>query len=130
MTTQVVILSHNEIGSALLEATRATLGGLPLPTLVFRVTYETDPDVFLENLTQSLEKLKAVDGFLILTDLYGSTPSNIANALRLTKPTQVISGINLPMLIRLMNYPKLDLTELALKARSGGKEGIFSQGDT
>ena len=60
----------------------------------------------------------------VLTDMYGSTPSNIACRLTGTH-TKVVAGINLPMLIRVLNYPRLTLTELAEKALSGGRDGIM-----
>ena len=70
-------------------------------------------------------KLDHGQGVLILTDIYGSTPSNIACALSTKENVRIISGINLPMLIRVLNYPNLELDELVLKAISGGQEGIM-----
>ena len=65
------------------------------------------------------------DGVLVLTDLYGSTPSNIAASLLGTGAVQVVAGLNLPMLIRVLNYPAEDLPALADKAVSGGNRGIL-----
>jgi len=70
-------------------------------------------------------KLNHGDGVLILTDMYGSTPSNIAARLADDHQVLVVSGVNLPMMVRVMNYPTLSVTELALKAESGGRDGIF-----
>ncbi len=61
---------------------------------------------------------------VILTDLYGATPSNIAASLSGQHATRAVSGVNLSMLIRVLNYPELSLDELAEKARSGGIDGI------
>jgi len=61
---------------------------------------------------------------LVLTDLYGSTPSNIAQKLIAQRNVHVVSGLNLSMLIRILNYPQLPLLELSEKAVSGGKDGI------
>ena len=66
------------------------------------------------------------DGVLVLTDLYGSTPSNIACKLRRHGHVRVVSGVNLPMLIRVLNYPDLDLDSLKEKALSGGRDGVLS----
>jgi len=121
----ILLITHEQIGSALLDAVIHTLGKLPLPTTVVPVDFGTDPDVLIERLQQYLDTLAQNDGVLILTDLFGSTPCNIAN--RLNNPDiQVITGLNLPMLIRIMNYPELDLTSLAYKAVSGGREGIIN----
>jgi PTS system ascorbate-specific IIA component len=69
------------------------------------------------------------DGVIVLTDMFGSTPSNIATALtRDNEHVTVIAGVNLPMLVRLMNYPRLSMAQLKDKALSGGREGIFSCG--
>jgi PTS system ascorbate-specific IIA component len=64
-------------------------------------------------------------GVLILTDLYGSTPGNIAKNLLVDSGFKLVSGMNLPMLIRILNYPELDLEAMAEKAVSGGKDGIL-----
>ena len=62
---------------------------------------------------------------LVLTDMYGSTPSNIAVGLQREGRVDVVAGVNLPMLVRVLNYPFLDLATLAAKALSGGRDGIM-----
>jgi len=62
---------------------------------------------------------------LILTDAYGSTPSNIANRLAAIVTSKVIAGVNLPMLLRVFNYPEKSLEELSTTAFDGGKDGII-----
>jgi len=64
-------------------------------------------------------------GVLVLTDMYGSTPSNIANSFKQQTDIQVIAGVNLPMFIRILNYPDLSLSEMTEKALSGGHDGII-----
>ena len=61
----------------------------------------------------------------MLTDLYGSTPSNIAASLASRGKVRIVSGLNLPMLVRVLNYPGDDLPSLADKAMSGGNRGIL-----
>ena len=68
----------------------------------------------------------ASDGVLILADMYGSTPSNIANAVKKHGEVAAVAGINLPMLVRVLNYFSLDLAQLTRKALSGGSEGILA----
>ena len=72
-----------------------------------------------------VQELDRGDGVLVLTDMYGSTPSNIAAGLQKEGKVSVVAGINLPMLIRVLNYPFLDLAALAEKALSGGRDGIL-----
>ena len=77
----------------------------------------------------AVRELDQGDGVIVLTDMFGSTPSNIATALkRDNEHVTVIAGVNLPMLVRLMNYPRLGMVQLKDKALSGGREGIFSCG--
>ncbi|OZB83772.1 MAG: PTS fructose transporter subunit IIA, partial [Halothiobacillus sp. 13-55-253] len=68
------------------------------------------------------------DGVLVLTDMYGSTPSNIAHRLKEKNRVHVISGVNLPMVVRAMNYPQLNLADMTERVASGGREGII-EGD-
>jgi PTS system ascorbate-specific IIA component len=72
-----------------------------------------------------IRALDAGDGVLVLTDVYGATPSNVLDKIA---PTGVaikrVSGLNLPMLLRVLNYPEQSLTELAQTAEQGGRAGI------
>ena len=79
----------------------------------------------LRDAKQAAEKLDSGDGVLVLTDMYGATPSNIACRLRKLHDVRVVAGLNLPMLIRVLNYPGLDLDELMHKALSGGRDGVL-----
>lgn len=125
MTVKILLISHEDIGSALLNATRHTFGKLPIPAKVIGVKYDADPEKLVKRVSTIAEKA-GDEGILILTDLYGATPCNIALGLKHHKNIQVISGLNMPMLIRVMNYPTLTLPELANKAVSGGKDGVVN----
>jgi len=86
---------------------------------------DCNTDDILDQVRIALQKLNSGQGVLILTDMYGATPSNIVS--ELLDPSRVlVSGINLPMLVRVMNYPDLDLNDLAEKAISGGQDGILA----
>lgn len=127
MTVSVMLITHEDIGNVLLKAVTTTVGELPLPTTVVGVELDTDPDTLLPRLKQAVEPLEHGEGLLILTDLYGSTPCNIATKLGTEARVRVISGLNLPMLLRIMNinYAQFTVDELADKAVNGGKEGII-----
>lgn len=125
MSVSVLIISHDEIGTALLNTVRQTFGGdLPLLAATVELRSDADPEVLTPKLMDVLKALDQGEGVLILTDLYGSTPSNIAQKLQDIAPVRVVSGLNLPMLIRVMNYPQLDLNTMAEKALTGGQLGI------
>ena len=121
----LLIITHDHVGTALYETAAQMLGMCPLMAEVLPVMADSDPDAMVKRGRGLVAKLNQGDGVLILTDMYGSTPSNIAARLAVDHKVLVVSGINLPMLVRIMNYPTLSVTELALKAESGGRDGIF-----
>ncbi len=124
MSVGVLIISHDGIGPALLGTATLMLNDCPLQTKLLTVSRDCDPDQLTEDAVEQIEALDAGEGVLVLTDLYGSTPCNIARKFTSKKHVHVVSGLNLSMLIRVFNYPKLTLEELSEKAVSGGKDGI------
>lgn len=125
MSVSVLIISHEEIGAALIQTVTKAFEELPLPTTVVSVSSNDDPELLIPKLKQLVKNIGSAAGILILTDLFGSTPSNIAKALQEEAKVRIVSGLNLPMLMRVMNYPDLPLEELAEKAISGGREGVI-----
>ena len=95
-----------------------------LPTKVISIEVKDNPDAIRKQLNRDLLGLDQGHGILILTDMFGSTPSNIACAVSDRNDIRIVSGLNLPMLVRVLNYPTLNLEELEIKAISGGQEGI------
>jgi len=125
MTVNILLITHDEVGKSLLVAAINTLGFCPLTAELLPIPLDSDPIKKVDEARQKVKALNDGEGVLLLTDIYGSTPSNIACALLDEDNVRVISGINLPMLIRVLNYPTLSMDELILKAVSGGKEGIM-----
>jgi PTS system ascorbate-specific IIA component len=72
-----------------------------------------------------VKELDAGDGVLILTDMYGGTPSNMAAKLVAPGKVEAVAGVSLPMLIRVLNYRDRDLQTIVTKAISGGCEGVM-----
>jgi len=124
MSVGVLIISHDGIGPALLGTATLMLNDCPLQTKLLTVSRDCDPDQLTEDAVEQIEALDTGEGVLVLTDLYGSTPCNIARKLTSQRHVHVVSGLNLSMLIRVFNYPQLTLEELSEKAVSGGKDGI------
>lgn len=122
---KLLLITHDGIGSALLNAANTALGTLPLAASVITVSYDTNPDTLIAQLDKLLKHSSKQDDWLVLTDLYGSTPCNIATKLKTKSTMAIVSGLNLPMLLRVMNYSKLPLAELTQKAMTGGKDGII-----
>lgn len=125
MSVGMLLVTHNRLGEELLRTARAILGGHPLATGTLGVPQDGDPAVALERGLTLLGQLDDGAGTLILTDAFGSTPSNVAVRLGQHAGAPVISGVNLPMLLRVLNYPDLPLEELRAKALSGGRDGIL-----
>jgi PTS system ascorbate-specific IIA component len=123
MTVAVLVVTHDQVGRALVDTAVATLGFCPLATAVLAVSRNADPDILAHTAAQMVTALNQGDGVLVLTDMYGSTPSNIACHLD-PEQVRVVAGVNLPMLIRVLNYSQLSLASLAEKALSGGRDGI------
>lgn len=125
MTVGLLLITHNFIGDELLKAATTTLNCCPLETRILRV--QDNHDDIDELVAQALSlaaEINSGSGVLVLTDMYGSTPGNVAIQLLNYGPMIVVAGLNLPMLIRVLNYAKLSLPELAKKAANGGYQGI------
>ena len=122
--TGLLLIMHGSLGNDMLEAVKEILCGCPLPTASISVDANCDPDRIFDQASALCDKLDDGGGVLILTDLYGSTPSNIANRLIDRHNARVISGANLPMLLRILNYPDMSLDALCDKAADGARDGI------
>ena len=124
MTVGLLLITHHRIGAELLRSAMVTFGGCPMEARTIEVSADTDPDQLLDQARHFVLELDRGVGVLVLTDCFGSTPSNIANRLLENHTIRIVSGVSLPMLIRVMNYARLSLNELTNKAVSGGIEGI------
>jgi mannose PTS system EIIA component len=125
MSIGLLLITHSRIGEALLETASKMLEGSKLPMIrTLSVGVDCNPDQVSQEARVLLNSLDEGQGVLVFTDIYGSTPSNIAYGLAENGRVNVISGVNLPMLIRTLNYSALDLQAMTEKAVSGGREGI------
>ena len=121
----ILIVSHGAFGESLIHSASHVLGKRPLFLRQVGVTVHDDPDAILPVADDLIRFLDQGQGVLVLTDIYGATPSNIAT--RLLKPGRVegIAGVNLPMLIRVLTYRDRALSTVVTKAVSGGCEGVM-----
>ena len=127
MRCALLLMTHPGIGQALLETVNRLLGmRLPLSVEVFELDWDDTPDVLLP---AALERARALDhgaGVLLLTDLYGASPSNLAAQLLLELPrAQRVAGVNLSMVLRVLNYPDLALEALASVAADAARTGVI-----
>jgi PTS system ascorbate-specific IIA component len=92
---------------------------------VFEMSYDADPDAMLPAASAALRRVDAGDGVLLLTDLYGATPANLAARLaHLGTPVRRVSALSLPMLLRVLNYAELGMDELPAVAGAGARNGV------
>jgi PTS system mannose-specific IIA component len=121
----ILLLTHEAMGVALVQTARHIMGRIALPIDTFSVPPGSDVDAALRDTAARIRALDRGEGVLVLTDVYGATPSNIADKLGgLGLDVRRVSGLNLPMLLRVLNYPEQNLPELVQTASSGGRTGI------
>lgn len=126
MSVGVLLITHSGIGSALLSVAQRLLNPLPLRTEALDVPFDADLDSLLPAASAALRRVDDGDGVLVLTDLYGASPSNLAaRVARLGTPVRRVSALNLPMLLRVMNYAELELDQLPAVAAAGGRNGVI-----
>jgi mannose PTS system EIIA component len=126
MSVGILLVTHPGIGSALVAVATRLLRQLPLKTEAFELDFDVDLEVALPLASAALRRVDGGDGVLILTDLYGASPSNLAARLaRLGTPARRVASLNLPMLLRVMNYAELPLDQLPAIAAAGARNGAI-----
>jgi PTS system mannose-specific IIA component len=120
----ILILAHGAFGESLIHSVSHVLGRRPPYVRQLGVTVHDDPEALLPVARDLVRYVDRGDGVLVLTDIYGATPANIA--CRLLEPGRVegLSGVSLPMLIRALNYRDEPLAQVVEKAFSGAAEGV------
>jgi len=126
MSVGILLITHSGVGAALLDVVTQLLRQLPLKAEAFEVPFDSYIDALLPAASAALRRVDDGAGVLVLTDLYGASPSNLAAKLaRLGTPVRRVSALNLPMLLRVMNYSDLDLEALPAIAAAGGRNGVI-----
>jgi PTS system ascorbate-specific IIA component len=126
MAVGILLITHTGIGPALVASATRLLRQLPLRTEAFEVAYDADSELLLPAASAALRRVDGGFGVLVLTDLYGATPSNLAAQLaRIGTPVRRVSAVSLPMLLRVMNYADLSLDELPAIAAAGARNGVI-----
>jgi len=125
VSISLLIITHDDTGKLLLKNAIGMFGYCPLEVKTLSVRSDDDPDKLKTQSLQMVEELDSGDGVLVLADMCGSTPGNIATSLYQEDKINVLAGINLPMLARIFNYAQLDLAGITDKAISGGQLSII-----
>lgn len=120
----VFLLTHASLGEALIQCTCHVLNKRPLQVLQLGVSAQDDPLDLLPLARRMCDLVDGGTGVLILTDVFGATPANIAQKLRESGRREVIAGVNLPMLLRVLTYREKDMQTLIQRAVGGGRDGV------
>ena len=120
----ILIVSHGEIGTSLLASASQILGGTPKQVATLSVWRQDDPDDLVLRARELMDAIDAGDGVLILTDIFGATPGNVVSKLLINGKVEGVSGVSLPMLLRVLTGRNGSLNAAVQRALSGGSEGL------
>jgi PTS system ascorbate-specific IIA component len=125
----ILLVTHGEIGKSLLESASQILGTRPAQVSTLSVWRQDDPDDLVLRAREMMDQIDAGDGVLILTDIFGATPGNVVSKLLQDGRVEGVSGVSLPMLLRVLTGRSngsgaASLGMLVQRAMSGGSEGL------
>ncbi|MBC8006543.1 MAG: PTS fructose transporter subunit IIA [Prolixibacteraceae bacterium] len=121
----ILIIAHGTLGESLIHCASHVMGGRPANLVHIGVSKLDDPQLVLPQAINLLRGIDQGSGILVLSDVYGATPSNIACKLLISGKIEGVAGVNLPMLVRALTYRNEALKIVVAKAISGGIEGVM-----
>ncbi len=122
----ILIITHGTFGDSLLECAEHMLGKTPPQLASLAVSSKDDPNNVIPEALALVAQVNSGQGVLVLSDMYGATPCNIVTRILQPGIVEGVAGVNLPMLVRVMNYRQETLPALVEKALSGGREGVVA----
>ena len=121
----IVIATHSQLGDALIDTAEFIIGNRPETTVSVSINLNENVDKLRQKIVEGIKKVDQHEGVLILTDMFGGTPSNLSYSFLEEGRVEVISGVNLPMLIKAVEArKKTQLSELAVDLEAFGKKSI------
>ena len=121
----IVIVTHCQLGEALIEAAEFIIGERPGSLESVSIDLSENAEKLRNKISQRIKKVEGQEGVLILTDMFGGTPSNLSYSFLEEGRIEVLSGVNLPVLIQAANMrEKMKLDQLASNLESFGKKSI------
>jgi PTS system mannose-specific IIA component len=125
----VVVVTHGQLATELVNAAEMIVGDLPRFTAV-SIGWHDDVNDAREDIAQAIERVRGSEGVLLLTDMFGGTPSNLGMTFLETDRVEVITGVNLPMLIKLAGLRESsNLLAVAQAMREHGRHAIWVASD-
>jgi PTS system mannose-specific IIA component len=125
----VVVVTHGQLATELVNAAETIVGDMPAFAAV-SIGWHEDTEDARHEIEQAVVRVDKGSGVLILTDMFGGTPSNLAMTFLVQSKLEVITGVNLPMLIKLANQLEQgDLLNIARDIREQGRNAIWVASD-
>jgi len=125
----VIVVTHGQLANELVNATTAIVGDLPQFVAV-SIGWHDNPTGARDAIKEAIDRVQGPGGVLILTDMFGGTPSNLGLTFLETNRVEVITGVNLPMLIKLAHLQSSsDLLAVAREMREIGRNAIWVASD-
>jgi len=128
MSIALLTITHERIGEDIFGTACQILGPSRVPVRHFRFASEDAPEKLEADILAAVAELDEGSGVLVLSDLFGATPCNIARRLTRAHNVHVLSGLNLPMMLRVLQYANRDMSldELAARAEDAGRIGVVA----
>ena len=124
----LLIISHCDLGKELLSAAELIFGRIE-SAKALSITQTTESEKLLRKISTEIKRLDSGKGVLILTDMFGGTPSNLSFSFLKEEMVEVVTGVNLPMVVEVAQKREvLNLSELGEKAQEAGMKGIALAG--
>ncbi len=121
----IVIVTHSRLGEALIETAEFILGKKPEATVAVSIDLKINAEILRKKISEGIKSVNHHKGIIIMTDMFGGTPSNLGYSFLEEGRVEVISGVNLPILIKAANArEKMELAELAQCLEACGKRSI------
>lgn len=124
----VIIITHLDLGETLLKAAENILGAQEL-CISISLDSNKEMDESISAIQQAVDEVDMGEGVLILTDMFGGTPSNLSMSLLSAGNCEVVTGVNLPLLLKLFANREMALEDLAVEVKSAGRQGILVAGE-
>lgn len=127
----IVVVTHGQLARELVSSAEMIVGEIPDVTSV-SIGWHDSPEDAQEEIREAIKRVEKGNGTVLLTDMFGGTPSNLSLSFLETDRLEVVTGVNLPMLIKLVGLREVENTSLLEVARqicSQGKESIYQASD-
>ena len=121
----IFLVTHGTLGEALIQCACHVLNKRPPQIVQLGLSAQDDPLDILPQARQMLGWADSGYGVLVMTDIFGATPGNVAAKLIEPGRVEAVAGVNLPMLLRVLTYRERDMDTLLKRAVSGGCEGVL-----